>query len=44
LITTTLMDCIAAISCACGNAARAFITNAENAKKTPAMSPLRRRR
>jgi len=39
LITTTLIDCKAAILCAAGSRVRAFITNVENAKKTPAISP-----
>ncbi len=39
LITTTLMDCMAAIPALGGKRARAFITKAENAKKTPAISP-----
>jgi hypothetical protein len=33
------MDCIAAIPCAGGRLARAFIMQAEKAKKNPAISP-----
>src|SRR5262245_16283079 len=39
LITTTLMDCMAAMPCAAGRRARAFITKDEKAKKTPAINP-----
>jgi hypothetical protein len=39
LITATFMDCMAAMPWAGGREARAFITNVENAKKTPAISP-----
>ena len=37
-ITTTLIDCIAAIPSEEGTRARAFITKLENAKKTPPIS------
>ena len=37
-MTTTLIDCIAAIPSADGTRARAFITKLENAKKTPPIS------
>src|SRR5262249_21150931 len=33
------MDCMAAMPCAAGRRARAFIMKAEKAKKTPAISP-----
>lgn len=39
LITTTLMDCMAAIPCAGDKRVRAFIMKTENAKKTPAINP-----
>src|SRR5262245_57090034 len=39
LMTTTLMDCMAAMPCAAGRRARAFITKDEKAKKTPPISP-----
>ncbi|WP_333127379.1 MULTISPECIES: hypothetical protein [unclassified Microcoleus] len=39
LIAVILMACMAAIPCAGWSRARAFITNVEKAKKTPAISP-----
>jgi hypothetical protein len=39
LITTTLIDCIAAMPGAAGRRARALITQAEKAKKNPLISP-----
>src|SRR5262245_29468459 len=39
LMTVTLMDCMAAMPCAAGRRARAFITKEEKAKKTPPINP-----
>jgi hypothetical protein len=40
LITTMLMDCIAATPRRAGRRSSARMTNAEKAKKVPAISPL----